>query len=130
MECIINPQHACAELVIAVSCVCVYLHSRQLLKMLRRDTVVGGVAITSKNALPHPPFIVTYTMYTLMTLKTTTLLQLAIHTCSLLTITQLISTIANMYFTNLHDQASLLPKEIETLTCNAGALHLQIQNSC
>ena len=29
-------------------------HSRQLLKMLRRDTVVGGVAITSKNVLPHP----------------------------------------------------------------------------
>ena len=23
-----------------------------------------------------------------------------------------------VYFTNLHDQASLLPKEIETLTCN------------
>ena len=30
------------------------LHSRQLLKMLRRDTVVEGVAMTSKNVLPHP----------------------------------------------------------------------------
>ena len=29
-------------------------HSRQLLKMLRRDTVVGGVAMMSKNVLPHP----------------------------------------------------------------------------
>ena len=31
-----------------------HFHSRRLLKMLRRDTVVGGVAMTSKNVLPHP----------------------------------------------------------------------------
>ena len=30
------------------------VHSRQLMKMLRRDTVIGGVAMTSKNVLPHP----------------------------------------------------------------------------
>ena len=54
------------------------IHSRQLLKMLRRDTVVGGVAMTSKNVC-HTHFFVTYTMCTLMTLKTTTFLHLAMH---------------------------------------------------
>ena len=42
------------------------------------------------------------------------------NTCSLLTITQHTADqyYSYMYFTNLHDQASLLPKEIETLTYN------------
>ena len=39
--------------------ICVY-HSRQLLKMLRRDTVIGGVAMTSKNVLPHPLLLLHY----------------------------------------------------------------------
>ena len=51
------------------------VHSRQLLKMLRRDTVVGGVAIASTNVLPHPLLSL---RILLCTLKNPTLLHLAI----------------------------------------------------
>ena len=54
-------------------------------------------------------------MCTLMTLITTTFLHLAVHnyTCSFLTIAQPISTIATCILLTY-----MLPKEIETLTCN------------
>ena len=87
-------------------------HSRQLLKMLRRDTVVGAWPCDVQECFATPTFIVTYTMCTLMTLITTTFLHLAVHnyTC---TIAQPISTIATCILLTY-----MLPKEIETLTCN------------
>ena len=42
-------------------------HSRQLLKMLRRDTLVGGVATVPKNVLPHPLLLLRILRCTLMT---------------------------------------------------------------
>ena len=57
---------------------CIGLHSRQLSKMLHRDTVVGGVAMTSRFAVPT--FIVTYTSYVHSNdIETITFLNLAIH---------------------------------------------------
>ena len=67
-------------------------HSRQLLKMLRRDTVVGGMAVTSKNALPHPLLLLRIHVHS-NDIENHHIFTLS-NTCSLLTITQLIITIA------------------------------------
>ena len=95
------------------------MHNRQLLKMLRRDTVVGhGHDIQGCFAMPT--FIVTYTYYVHSNdIENYHIVTLS-NTHSLLTITQLISTIGYtcILLTYMHDQASLLPKEIKSLTCN------------
>ena len=103
-------------------------HSRQLLKMLRRDTVVGGVAVTFKNALPHPLLLLRIHVPHSNDIENHHIFTLS-NTCSLLTITQLIITIATMscilltymirlYLTAKRNRDSHLQQEL------AKALHL------